>query len=214
MKEKTDLRGVLAENPSLLLFLSACPALGATADLRAAAAMALLLLAVRLLSGALMSALRRFLPADVRFPAAIVITSAFTAAAQMLMSAYLPGLYRTLGVYAAVAAVDLAIYDEILADETAAGALLARTLLRGVKLGALLLAVGVLREALGAGSLAGQSLPFFRDYCVPALVKAPGGFLVLGVWAAVCNALAKKPGALAGQGYAAAAAGIAQEEEK
>ena len=98
MSEK-NLRNVVAENPLLILFLGACPAMGATATVLGAAGMGAAVLVVMLLSGIVMAALNKVIPASGRVPAYILIITGFVSIVQMLMNAFLPDVYKMLGIY-------------------------------------------------------------------------------------------------------------------
>ena len=98
-------------NPMWVLFLGACPALGATGTLRGAAAMGITVLAVMLLTALVMALLRRILPERAVIAATILTAALFTSAAQLVLHAVLPSVYKMLGVYLAVAAVNLLVFS-------------------------------------------------------------------------------------------------------
>ena len=200
MTEKT-IRSVAAENPMLLLLLGACPAMGATATVQGALGMGAAALMVMVFSAAVFAALRKAIPACARIPACILILAGFTSIVQMLMNAFLPDVYGMLGIYLTVAAVDLLIFA---AGEEGSVASAAKT---GVKFLLILLVMGVVREVLGSASIAGAELAFLKNYRIPLLAMAPGGFLIYSFTAAVVSKLA--PAAKAeGRGAACAAAGL------
>ena len=78
----------------------------------------------------------------------------------------------------------------------------------GLRLLVVLAVMGAVREVLGQASFAGMDISFLADYTIPVLTKAPGGFIVYSIVAAVISKLHKNP-AVEGQGAACAAAGIA-----
>jgi len=200
MNEKT-IRGVAAENPMLILLLGACPAMGATATVQGALGMGVAALIVMVLSGIVIAALRKTIPACARIPACILIIAGFVSIVQMLMNAFLPDVYQMLGIYLTVAAVDLLIFA---AGEEGSVAAAVKT---GVKFIVILLVMGIVREVLGSASIAGKELAFLKDYRIPLLATAPGGFLIYSFTAAVISKL--NPDAkVEGTGAACAAAGI------
>ena len=81
-------------NPMWVLFLGACPALGATGTLRGAAAMGITVLAVMLLTALVMALLRRILPERAVIAATILTAALFTSAAQLVLHAVLPSVYK------------------------------------------------------------------------------------------------------------------------
>lgn len=187
MNENT-LRGYAAANPLILLFLGACPALGATADVRAALGMGCAVLLVMLLSALVLSALKKAIPQQARVPAAILVVAGFAAIVQLLMNALLPTVYQMLGLYLAVAAVDLLILAGAEdAWELSVGKVLLQSLVLGAVFALMLLVTATLREVFGAGSFAGLDIPGLKTYNVPVLTQASGGFIVLSILAAVMN---------------------------
>ena len=98
-------------NPMWVLFLGACPALGATGTLKGAVAMGVTVLAVMLLTALVTALLRRILPERAVIAATILTAALFTSAAQLVLHAVLPSVYKMLGVYLAVAAVNLLVFS-------------------------------------------------------------------------------------------------------
>ena len=189
---------VIAENPLLILFLGACTAMGATTTLLGAVAMGVAALVVMVLSALVITALKKVIPECARIPAVVIIVTGFVSIVQMLMNAFLPEIYQMLGIYVAVAAVDLLIFGT--ADESC--------VVRAVKNGLRFLVImGLVREVLGSGSVAGFDIAFLADYTIPVMTKAPGGFVVYSILAAVISKLHKNP-KLEGNSAACAAAGL------
>ena len=200
MSEK-KLRNVIAENPLLILFLGACTAMGATTTLLGAVAMGVAALIVMVLSALVITALKKVIPECARIPACVIIVTGFVSIVQMLMNALLPDVYQMLGIYVAVAAVDLLIFGT--ADESC----VVRAVKNGLRFLVILVIMGLVREVLGSGSVAGFDIPFLADYTIPVMTKAPGGFVVYSILAAVVSKLHKNP-KLEGNSAACAAAGL------
>lgn len=192
---------VIAENPLLILFLGACTAMGATTTLLGAVAMGVAALVVMVLSALVITALKKVIPECARIPAVVIIVTGFVSIVQMLMNAFLPEIYQMLGIYVAVAAVDLLIFGT--ADESC----VVRAVKNGLRFLVILVIMGLVREVLGSGSVAGFDIAFLADYTIPVMTKAPGGFVVYSVLAAVISKLHKNP-KLEGNSAACAAAGL------
>ena len=192
---------VIAENPLLILFLGACTAMGATTTLLGAVAMGVAALIVMVLSALVITALKKVIPECARIPAVVIIVTGFVSIVQMLMNAFLPEIYQMLGIYVAVAAVDLLIFGT--ADESC----VVRAVKNGLRFLVILVIMGLVREVLGSGSVAGFDLAFLADYTIPVMTKAPGGFVVYSILAAVISKLHKNP-KLEGNSAACAAAGL------
>ena len=192
---------VIAENPLLILFLGACTAMGATTTLLGAVAMGVAALIVMMLSALVITALKKVIPECARIPAVVIIVTGFVSIVQMLMNAFLPEIYQMLGIYVAVAAVDLLIFGT--ADESC----VVRAVKNGLRFLVILVIMGLVREVLGSGSVAGFDIAFLADYTIPVMTKAPGGFVVYSILAAVISKLHKNP-KLEGNSAACAAAGL------
>ena len=192
---------VIAENPLLILFLGACTAMGATTTLLGAVAMGVAALIVMVLSALVITALKKVIPECARIPAGVIIVTGFVSIVQMLMNAFLPEIYQMLGIYVAVAAVDLLIFGT--ADESC----VVRAVKNGLRFLVILVIMGLVREVLGSGSVAGFDIAFLADYTIPVMTKAPGGFVVYSILAAVISKLHKNP-KLEGNSAACAAAGL------
>ena len=192
---------VIAENPLLILFLGACTAMGATTTLLSAVAMGVAALIVMVLSALAITALKKVIPECARIPAVVIIVTGFVSIVQMLMNAFLPEIYQMLGIYVAVAAVDLLIFGT--ADESC----VVRAVKNGLRFLVILVIMGLVREVLGSGSVAGFDIAVLADYTIPVMTKAPGGFVVYSILAAVISKLHKNP-KLEGNSAACAAAGL------
>ena len=170
------LRGIIAENPVLILVLGTCPTLATT--------------------GNVISALRKAIPDTVRIPCYIVIIAGFVTALQMLLQAYLPSIYDMLGVYLALIVVNCIILGraEMFARKNPVLDSVCDGLGMGIGFLVALLAMATIREVLGAGSFAGFEIPFLSELKVPILTQAPGGYLIFGILIAVMNKLTEKKG--------------------
>ena len=88
----TLLRGILRENPVLVLILGTCPTLATTTNVVGAFGMGIAALVVLVCSNVLISLLRKIIPDDVRIPCYIVIIAGFVTIVQMIVQAYFPEL--------------------------------------------------------------------------------------------------------------------------
>ena len=183
--------GILKENPVLVLILGTCPTLAITTDVFGAFGMGAATLTVLVCSNILISLLRNVIPNNVRIPCYIIIIASFVTIVQMLMHAYLPDLYDTLGVYLALIVVNCIILGraEMFASKNSVG----RSALDGMGMGIgftiALCAIATVREVLGSASFAGIAIPFLEDYKIDFLVKAPGGMVVYGLMIALVSAI-------------------------
>ncbi len=196
-------------NPMWVLFLGACPALGATGSLQSAVAMGVAVFAVMLLTALVMALLRRILPQRAVLAATVLTAALFVSTAQLVLHAMLPSVYKMLGVYLAVAAVNLLVFSR--SADNASGGWFGKVLVTGIEFLVVIAVVALLRELLGLGTVWGQEIAFFKAHAVASIQKPMGGFLVYAIVAAVVNALF--PAACAAEeepGFAGVAAGTAE----
>ena len=190
------LKGLIAENPVLVLILGTCPTLALTNSVISAFCMGIAATIVLVCSNVVISALRKVIPDTVRIPCYIVVIAAFVTLVQMLMQAYLPTLYELMGVYLALIVVNCIILGraEMYARKNTIGDSALDGLGMGIGFLLALVAMATIREVLGAGTFAGIALPVLSTYNIPILTQAPGGFLVYGILIAVVNKIGPKAG--------------------
>ena len=195
-KLSTLLRGIISENPVLILILGTCPTLATTTSVIAALSMGIAATIVLVCSNIVISALRKIIPDTVRIPCYIVVIAAFVTAVQMLLQAFLPSIYDMLGVYLALIVVNCIILGR--AEMYARKNTVIDSALDGLGMGIgfllALILMAIIREVFGNGSFAGFEIPFLVDYKIPVLAQAPGGFLVYGILIAVMNKITEKKG--------------------
>lgn len=185
------LKGLLLENPVFVLVLGTCPTLAVTKTVIGAFGMGIAAMAVLICSNVVISLLRKVIPDTVRIPCYIVIIASFVTIVQMLIHAYLPSLYETLGVYLALITVNCIILGraEMFAGKNSVGASALDGLGMGLGFTLALLAMAIVREVFGSGSFAGIEIPFMQNYTINILTSAPGGFMVYGFLIALVHKL-------------------------
>lgn len=185
--------GILKENPVLVLILGTCPTLATTTTVSGAIGMGIAALVVLLCSNVFISLLRKVIPETMRIPCYIVIIAGFVTIVKMLIQAYFPSLYETLGVYLDLITVNCIILGR--AEMFAGKNNVLNSALDGIGMGlGFTLALGAMatiREVFGAASFAGIAIPFMEEYKIEFLTKAPGGLLVYGLLIALIYAITK-----------------------
>ncbi len=183
------LKGIIKENPVLVLLLGTCPTLATTTGVVSAFAMGIATTAVLICSNMAISALRKVIPDKVRIPAYIVVIAGFVSVVQMLMQAYFQDLYEMLGVYLALIVVNCILLGR--AEMFARKNSVVDSALDGIGMGLgftlALVVMGSIREIIGSGSWAGIELSFLKPYSISIMTAAPGGFLVFGCLIAFVN---------------------------
>ena len=199
------LRGIIAENPVLILVLGTCPALATSTSMFQAISMGLAATAVLVCSNIAISLLRKIIPDTVRIPCYIVVIAAFVTAVQMLLEAYLPPVYDVLGAWLSLIVVNCIVLGraEMFARKNGPIDSALDGLGMGIGFLVALLAMATIREVLGAGTILSGledfnieaiKIPVIYDFRIPILTEAPGGFLVYGILIAVMNKITAKKG--------------------
>ncbi|MBQ3183632.1 MAG: electron transport complex subunit RsxE [Clostridia bacterium] len=193
MKEKSSLsvflNGIIKENPVLVLVLGTCPTLATTTTVNGAFGMGIAALVVLICSNIFISLFRKIIPETMRIPCYIVIIAGFVTMVKMLVQAFLPDLYATLGVYLDLITVNCIILGR--AEMFASKNTVVSSALDGIGMGIgftlALTVMATVREVLGAASFAGIAIPFMESFKIEFMTKAPGGLLVYGLLIALIH---------------------------
>ena len=195
----------IAQNPVMVLFLGACPALGATTDVLCALVLGVASLAVMVLASLAASLLKNAVADKVKPLTNFILVAGFAAIVQLLMNAWFPTQFNALGVYTTLLAVDLLVYAETeRASARPVGAALADSFLTGLGFALALVVTAALRVLLASGVIAGAAIPLAKS--------APGGFFVFAIVMAIVQAIFKNRTDAIG-GVAADAAAVCAEKE-
>lgn len=191
---QTLLKGIIKENPVLVLLLGTCPTLAVTADVKSAVGMAAAAAVVLILSNFVISLLRNIIPDKVRIPCYIVVIAGFVTVVEMLMHAFFPDIYSALGIFLSLIVVNCIILGraEMFASKNGVVASILDGIGMAIGFALALIAMATLREVFGAGSFFGMEIPFIKDYTIPILTSAPGGFFVFGLLIAIVNKFLSK----------------------
>ena len=195
-KWKNFLKGIIKENPVLVLVLGTCPTLAVTTSVLNALGMGLAATAVLLCSNMAISALRKVIPDKVRIPCYIVLIAGFVTMVEMLMHAFVPSLYESLGIFLSLIVVNCIILGraEMYASKNTVVDSAIDALGMGVGFTLALFLMASVREIFGAGTWCGLAIPFAGDYSMMILTMAPGGFFVFGCLIALVNFITTRKG--------------------
>ena len=189
---KVLMNGIIKENPTFVLLLGMCPTLGTTSSAINGMGMGLATLFVLICSNVVISSIKNLVPDMVRIPIFIVVIASFVTVLQMLMQAYVPGLYATLGLFIPLIVVNCILLGRAEAFAAKNGPLASLFDGLGMGLGFTigLTLLGSVRGFLGTGKIFNISiLP--EEYGMLVFVLAPGAFIVLGYLIAIVNRLKK-----------------------
>ena len=180
--------GIIRENPVLRLVLGCCSALAVTTTVSGALGMGLAMTFVLLCSNIVISALRKVIPAKVHLPCYIVIIATFVTVVQMVLQAYIPDLYKTLGVFLALIVVNCIILGR--AEMFACKNSVVDSALDGIGMGIgytlTVTLMASIREILGSGTWLGFQIIPESVAKVSIMTQAPGAFFCYGILMAGC----------------------------
>ena len=185
-------KGLIKDNPTFVLLLGMCPTLATTTSAIDGLSMGLATLFVLVLSNMVISAIAPVVPDKVHIPVYIVVIATFVTVLQLVMQAFVPGVYASLGLFIPLIVVNCIVLGRAEAFASKNGVIDSALDGIGVGLGftLALTVIGLVREILGSGSAFG--LHFLPGDGILAFVMAPGAFLVLGYLMVLFNKIAKK----------------------
>ena len=191
---KIFLNGVITENPTFRLVLGTCPTLAVTTSAINGLGMGAAATFVLLGSNVVISALRKVIPDKVRIPAFIVVICMFVTIIQLVMQAFLPSLYESLGIFLPLIVVNCIILGraEAFASKNPVVASAFDGLGMGVGFTLALTLIGCIRELLGNGSVFGIDLMGASYQPMLLMILPAGGFLVFGLLLGIINALTNR----------------------
>ena len=194
------MNGIVKENPTFVLLLGMCPTLGTTSSAINGLSMGIAPMFVLILSNLIISLIKNLVPDMVRIPSYIVVIASLVTVLQMLMQAYVPGIYATLGLFIPLIVVNCIILGR--AEAFAAKNNPVASIFDGIGIGLgftmALTLLGLVREFLGTGVIFKSD-----DFGIPGLtlqgeqfgmlmfVLAPGAFIALGYLIAIVNKIRK-----------------------
>lgn len=184
-------KGFFKENPVFVLLLGMCPTLGVTTSAINGLGMGLATTFVLVMANIVVSLVRDFIPDKVRIPSFIVIIASFVTIVELLMQAYTPALFESLGIFIPLIVVNCIVLGR--AEAFASKNNLWSSLVDGAGMGLgfalALMILGAVRELLGSGAVFGVGL--LKGDLMLVFVLAPGAFIALGYLIALLNRIKK-----------------------
>jgi electron transport complex protein RnfE len=187
-------KGLVKENPVFVMALGLCPTLGVTSSVANGIGMGLAATFVLVMANIIISLIKDLIPAKVRIPAYIVVIASFVTIVDMVMHAYLPALYKSLGLFIPLIVVNCIILGR--AEAFAGKNKVIPSIFDGLGMGLgftlALVVIASVRELLGNGTLLGITIMPSSYQPMLIAILAPGAFLVMGFLMAILNMLKKK----------------------
>lgn len=185
-------KGLIRENPVFMLLLGMCPTLGVSSSAINGLGMGLATTFVLVMANIVVSLVKNQIPDKVRIPAFIVIIATFVTVVELVMQAYVPALFESLGLFIPLIVVNCIVLGR--AEAFASKNNLISSLFDGLGMGLgfsfALTLLGGIREILGSGRIFNIAI-FPEDYVMLLFVLAPGAFIVLGYLIAIINKVKK-----------------------
>jgi len=184
-------KGFIKENPILVLVLGTCPTLATTSSSLNGMGMGIATTFVLIGSNVVISLLSDVIPDKVRIPAFVVIIASFVTVVDLIMQAYVPGLYEKLGIFIPLIVVNCIVLGR--AEAFACKNSVLSSFFDGFGMGlGFTMALGILgafREIIGSGSIFGYK--FIASDGILVFILAPGAFIALGYLIAILNRIKK-----------------------
>ena len=209
-------KGMIKENPNLVLLLGTCPTLATTSSALNGAGMGVSAMAVLICSNIVISLLAKIIPDKVRIPCYIVVIAGFVTVVQFVLQAFVPTLYDSLGLFIPLIVVNCIILGR--AEMFASKNGVVDSALDGIGMGIgftlSLTVMGAVRELIGAGTIFGFALPWMSEHPMMIIALAPGGFFIYACAIAAINFFTKGKGVKGSFGcQGCAMASICQQEK-
>jgi electron transport complex protein RnfE len=182
-------KGFFRENAVFVLLLGMCPTLGVTTSAINGLGMGLATTFVLVMSNIVISLIKNLVPNKVRIPVFIVVIASFVTIVEMTMQAFVPSLFKALGLFIPLIVVNCLILGR--AEAFAAKNNLISSLIDGLGMGLgfamALTMLGGIREILGNGSLFDIKFVPEDASTMILFILSPGAFIVLGYLIAFIN---------------------------
>lgn len=184
-------KGLLSNNPILVLLLGMCPTLGVTTSAINGMGMGLATTFVLVASNVVIALIKNLIPDKVRIPSFIVVIASFVTIVDLVMAGFAPALHAQLGLFIPLIVVNCIVLGRAEAFASKNGVL--SSLVDGFGMGIgftlALMILGSVRELLGSGAIFGIKL--ISGDAILVFVLAPGAFIALGYMIAIFNKIRK-----------------------
>lgn len=196
--------GFIKNNPLFILFLGLTTGLLITTNLTNAVGMTIIVLVVSVIASVLVGLFKKFMPYEAILIISLVINAMLVKLVSLFVSAYAPALGQSLGIGLMIITVNTLILFNIGAfdKEDNKEIKIKLSVVNSLYYGFALIIVSVIRELLGSGTLSllnpfsGESIfnvsVIPSDYILGLFSKPEGGFLVIGILAAIFVSLSSK----------------------
>jgi len=181
--------GLLKENPTFVLVLGTCPTLAVTTAAFNGIGMGLATTFVLVFSNMFIALLKNYIPDKVRIAAFIVIIATFVTIVDLLMKAFVPDIYKTLGIFIPLIVVNCIILGraEAFAQKNEVKSSILDGLGMGIGFTLAITLMGSIREILGSGSIFNIPILAENTKTILLFILPPGAFFTFGYMIAIFN---------------------------
>ena len=198
------IQGLWKNNPGLVQLLGLCPLLAVTSTVTNAIGLGVATMLVLICSNVTVSAIRHWVPKEIRIPIFVLIIAAFVTCVQLLMNAYTFGIYQSLGIFLPLIVTNCAIIGraEAYASKNPVKQSAFDGLMMGLGFAIILIILGIVREILGQGTLFDGAELLLGDWATVLRIEVmqldsqfllailpPGAFIAMGFLIALKNAI-------------------------
>ena len=204
MKKSSVWHTIIHENPVFSLYLGLCGCLAVSSTINNALGMAVCVFVVLLFSEIIISLIRKIVPNEIRIPVFIVIIASMVEVVEMLIHAYAPTLYESLGSFLSLIVVNCIILGraESCASKNGVGTAIKDACIMGLGYFVAIMMMGIVRQVLAVGTISLNN-PFTNGelfslriipeaYTLKLFGTAVGSFITFGLLAGLFSYLKKK----------------------
>lgn len=186
--------GLIVENPLFIIMIGLCSSMAVTTTVANGIGMGVALTFVLVMSELIISLFRNLIPDSIRMPIFLIVIAAFTTIMDLEMKAYFPALSKSMGVFIPLVVVNCIVMGRVEAYSSKQPVL--DSIFDGLGMGLgytwVLVALAVVRELLGNGTLLGFQIMPASFQPMIFFILPPGGFLVFSLWMALSNDVRRK----------------------
>lgn len=185
--------GLWKENPTVVLVLGTCPTLAVTTEAFNGLGMGLATTFVLFFSNTFIALLKNLIPDKVRIAGFIIVIASFVTVVDLVMKAYVPGLYATLGIFIPLIVVNCILLGraEAFAQKNSVIPAMLDGLGMGIGFTLALTLMGGFREMIGNGSIFGLKFVSENAKTILLFIMPPGAFFTFGYLIALTNRIKK-----------------------
>jgi electron transport complex protein RnfE len=179
--------GIWGENPVFRLALSLCPAVAVTTTVKNGLLMGVSVLFVLVMVNITISLLKQFIHTRARFPIFMFTIATWVTVTDLVLSAYVRGLYHEIGLYIQLIVTYAIVFSraELVASKQKVIPSAIDGLSMGIGFTIALVLISFIREILGKGAVVG--IPFAEASPFLLMLLPAGGFFIVGLLMALLN---------------------------